>query len=98
MSMRLVLGVAIMFSAFGVGCGEVGMNLTATLKVADDVVSNNRDVDSASACVYEYDTSVHEVDGEYVDTIQIEVGRDCITEVISDINEGLQAAEKEDPE
>lgn len=63
------------------GCGEMGINLTDTITLMEEVNDDNADADAAASCILDADTGTHKVDDEYKDTIELTLDRECISKV-----------------
>ena len=86
MMIRLFLILSI---ACIMGCGELNMNVTDMLEVAEDINEDNPDFKDASRCLLDADSSSHKIDGEYIDTVRIELDKACLQDIIvnkSDVN------------
>ena len=64
------------------GCSEINMDLTTAISVQQQIISDNKDANDASECIVSFDTKLGTFNGEFRDTIVIEVGKDCIQEVV----------------
>ena len=86
MMIRLFLLLSI---ACIMGCGEIGINVTDILEVTEDINEDNPDFNGASACFLDADSSIFIKDGEYIDTVRIELDKACLQDIIvnkSDVN------------
>lgn len=79
MIQRFILPFAL--SIVMVGCAEMNMDLTTAIKVQEAIISDNADANEATKCIVDFDKKLGTFNGEFRDTIVVEVDQDCIQEI-----------------
>ena len=91
LGLLLLLISAIAFS----GCSEMGMDITDGIVIQETILEDNVDANDASSCILSYDTGLERVDEEFVDTIELQLVKDCIQDVADNIFQ--RSTDKDDP-
>ena len=85
MMIRLFLMAAVLsILAMTTGCNEMGMSANNAAIITQRFSDDNPDFNDASWCIVELDSTSHRVDGEYIDTVSIEVDKSCVEAIIDE--------------